>query len=55
MAETTKLKLSKQQARYLFYFEKVKRFFEGTINIFTGLKLNKNVPGVAFRGETETS
>ena len=33
----------------------VKRFFKGEINIFGGLKFNKDVPGVAFRGETETS
>ena len=51
----TNNKVCKQQARYYFFFEIVKRFFKGTINIFTGLKFNKKVPAVAFRDETETS
>ena len=32
----------------------VKRIFKGTINILA-VKWNKQVPGIAFPGETETS
>ena len=36
MAEKSKLKLSKQQPRYWFYFEMVKRSLKNTINVFRG-------------------
>ena len=44
MAEITSLKLSKEQARYYFYFEMVKCSFKDTINVARDYNLTRMLP-----------